>query len=51
MILYPFAALAVAAVGGFLLGRSRGPELCDTVATRAADVVTENVHQLIDSRG
>jgi hypothetical protein len=48
--LYPIAAVSLAALGGYLLGRSRGPELWEEVTTRAADVVTENVHELIGSR-
>lgn len=51
MKLYPIAALSIAAIGGYFLGRSRGQELWDCVTTRAADIVTENVNQLIDSRG
>jgi len=48
---YPKTALSLAALGGYLLGRSRGEELVESVTTRAADALAENVNLLIDSRG
>jgi len=47
---YPLAMLSLAALGGYLLGRSRGPEIVEAVTARAADTISENVHHLIDSR-
>ena len=47
---YPIAALSLAALGGYLLARSRGPEIVEAVSTRAADSFSESVHSLIDSR-
>jgi hypothetical protein len=44
---YPIPALALAAVGGFLLGRSRGAALVAAVSTFAADQVTRNVEHLL----
>lgn len=46
---YPIAVLSIAAIGGYLLGRGRGQELVDSVATSAADSFTDSVHHLIDS--
>jgi hypothetical protein len=48
---YPKTALSLAAVVGYLLGRSRGDEIVASVTTRAADSLTENLNQLIESRG
>jgi len=47
---YPLAALSLAALGGYLLARSRGPELIDTIGARAADAVSQNVDHLIETR-
>lgn len=47
---YPIAAVSLAAVGGFLLARSRGPELVETLSNSAADTVSENVQHLIETR-
>ena len=47
---YPITALSLAALGGFLLARKRGPELVETMSTRAADTITENVQHLIETR-
>ncbi len=47
---YPKTALSLAALGGYLIGRSRGDEIVSSVTTRAADTLTENLNQLIDSR-
>lgn len=43
---YPLPALAVAAAGGFLLGRSRGRELVRAVAAYAAGAVADGINQL-----
>ncbi len=47
---YPFAALSIAAIGGYLLGRSRGQEIVETVSDRAADSLSESVQNLVDLR-
>lgn len=47
---YPITAISLAALGGFLLARSRGPELVDSLSTKAADTLSENVHHLIETR-
>ena len=47
---YPKTALSLALLGGYLLGRRRGEEIVEAATTRAADTLSENVHQLIDSR-
>ena len=44
---YPFAALSVAALGGFLLGRSRGRAIVVALSGFAADSLTENVNTFI----
>ncbi len=44
---YPFAALSVAAVGGFLLGRNRGRAIVVALSAFAADTLTENVNTYI----
>ena len=48
--LYPIAAVSLAALAGFLLARSRGPELVETISNRAADAVSENVQHFIETR-
>lgn len=48
---YPIPMLSLAALAGYLLGRSRGQEIVEVVTARAADTFSENVHHLIDSRG
>jgi hypothetical protein len=47
---YPFAAISLAALGGYLLARSRGPEMIDAISTRAADALSENVNHVIETR-
>jgi len=47
---YPIAALSLAAFGGFLLARNRGPEIVEALSTRAADTISENVQHLIETR-
>lgn len=42
---YPFAALAAAALAGFLVGRSHGPDLIDTVS----DSLAERVRRSLDA--
>lgn len=40
---YPVPALLVAAVGGYLLGRSRGPAIVEAVAELATAQISERV--------
>ena len=47
---YPIPALAIAAVGGYLLGRDRGAEILESAGSRAAETISDNVDQLIASR-
>jgi hypothetical protein len=44
---YPVTSLALAAVGGYLLGRSRGVAIVGALATFAATTVARNVNALI----
>jgi hypothetical protein len=44
---YPLPAIALAAVGGFLLGRSHGPAILAAISTFAAAEVAKNVGSLL----
>ncbi len=44
---YPVTSLAVAAVGGYLLGRSRGSLMVGALGAFASDTVSRNVNALI----
>ena len=44
---YPVASLAVAAVGGYLLGRARGTAMVGALAVFASETVSKNVNALI----
>ncbi len=44
---YPLPALALAAIGGFFLGRRHGREILGAVSTFAAAQVSANVHEII----
>jgi hypothetical protein len=44
---YPIPALALAALGGFLLGRSHGPAIVKAVSGLAAAEVAKNVSSLL----
>lgn len=44
---YPFPALLLAAVGGFLLGRSHGPAIVRAVSGYAAAEVSKNVSEVL----
>ena len=44
---YPLAALGLAALGGYVLGRHRGHEILEAFAGFAADSVSEQVNQTI----
>lgn len=44
---YPIPALIVAGIGGFVLGRNRGPELLSALSAFAADRVSTQVNELL----
>jgi hypothetical protein len=50
VVRYPLTSLACAAVGGFLIGRSRGEGIVDKVSTVAAETVEESVHRWVDQQ-
>ncbi len=47
---YPKSALALAVLGGFLLGRSRGPEIIESLSGYAAARVSEGVNQYLGEK-
>ena len=47
---YPKSALALAALGGFMLGRRRGPEIVEALSEFAANRVTEGVNQYLGQK-
>ena len=47
VVTYPLPALALAAVGGFFLGRRHGAEILAALSAFAASHVAENVHQVL----
>ena len=44
---YPLAALALASLGGYVLGRHRGREILEAFSLFAADSVSEQVNSLL----
>lgn len=44
---YPLASLAVAGLGGYVLGRSRGEEILALLSLFAADAVSGQVNDLL----
>lgn len=44
---YPLAALALAAIGGYVLGRHRGDDILRALSAFAADSVSEQVNALL----
>lgn len=50
VVRYPKSALALAAIGGFLLGKSRGPEIVDALSEFAANRVSEGVNQYLGQK-
>lgn len=44
---HPIASLAVAALGGYVLGRSRGQDILAALAIFAADSVSGQVNELL----
>lgn len=44
---YPKTALALAAIGGYILGSNRGSEIIESFANFAADSVSEQVNDLL----
>jgi hypothetical protein len=47
VVTYPLPAMALAAIGGFFLGRRHGREILSAVSTFAAAQVSANVHEII----
>jgi hypothetical protein len=47
VVTYPLPALALAAVGGFFLGRRHGTQILAALSAFAASHVAENVHQVL----
>ena len=44
---YPKSSLALAALGGFVLGRVRGREIVASLGTYAADTLTEGINEFL----
>ena len=44
---YPVTSMALAAVGGFLVGRNHGPAIVKAISSFAAAEVTKNVSALL----
>jgi len=44
---YPLAALGLAALGGYVLGRHRGDDILRSFSNFAADTVSEQVNDLL----
>ena len=44
---YPLAALGLASLGGYVLGRHRGREILESFALFAADTVSEQVNSVL----
>ncbi len=44
---HPWPALALAALGGFILARRRGPEVVESLSGYAAETVVSNVNQIL----
>ena len=44
---YPKSSLAVAAVGGLILGRVRGREIVAALGAHAADTLTEGINEFL----
>ncbi len=47
---YPKSSVALAALGGFLLGRSRGSEIVEALSAFAVDRVTDGVNQYLGEK-
>lgn len=44
---YPIAAITIAAIGGYVLGRSRGEEIIMALSNHAAELVTGEVNNAL----
>ena len=44
---YPIAAITIAAIGGYVLGRSRGEEILAALTNHAADLVSLQVNSAL----
>jgi hypothetical protein len=51
VVTYPIPALLVAAIGGFLIGRSHGSEILSAVSSYASAEISRNVSHLIGQDG
>lgn len=47
VVSYPKVSLAVAAVGGYLLGRSRGEAIVAALGAYASDAVSQNINSIV----
>lgn len=50
VVRYPKTSILVAAVGGYLLGRTRGEEIVDSLGGFATDKVTEGVNHYLGQK-
>lgn len=51
VVTYPIPALLIAAVGGFLIGRSHGPQILGAVSTYASAEFARNVSHFVGQDG
>lgn len=51
VVTYPIPAILIAAVGGFLIGRSHGPEILAAVSSYASSEISRNVSHLVGQDG
>ncbi len=51
VVTYPIPALLIAAIGGFLIGRSHGPQVLGAVSTFASAELARNVSHLMSQDG
>jgi len=51
VVTYPIPALLVAAIGGFLIGRSHGREILGAVSSYASSEISRNVSHLVGQDG
>ena len=47
---YPIAAVTIAAIGGYVLGRNRGEEILAALSNHAADMVSGQVNSALGRR-
>lgn len=51
VVTYPIPAILIAAVGGFLIGRSHGREILSAVSSYASSEISRNVSHLTGQDG